>query len=140
MISAENKHRKLRVTAIECSPELSKLILRRKFQCKLLHYKQGRFNNTAHLQSTSKYLHITSYNNPLVLSIGRLKTSKLYYLHFKKHKFINSAPERKEEIKVLRKRENLKAKWKLHRLDFGKSRMNSMSEIQCAKYGLMTST
>ena len=100
MISAENKHRKLRVTAIECSPELSKLGLRWQFYRKVLHHEQGYFNNTSHFKSTAKYLHITSYNIPLAVAIESLKRAKLDYLRFKKQhstlrdKSINSIPER----------------------------------------------
>ena len=130
------------VVAIEYSPELSKLGLTWHFWINEVHHKQRRFGNTKCLQSTEKYLQIISNNVPLASVIDCLKTENLDYLpHKKQHSvlrdtFINSSPERKEELKTLRKRENLKAKWKKHRLAFSKSKMNSISEIEWEKDGL----
>ena len=101
-----------------------------------MYHTQGRFGNTEHLQAIAKHLQINSYNLPLVSAINRLKTAKLEYLHHKKQhstirdKHVNSNPERKEELKTLRKREKSKNKWKRCRLAFGKSRMNSISGVE----------
>ena len=136
---AEHKCRKLRVGTIEYLPGLSKLVLRWHFWRKVAHREQGRFGNTAHLQSTTKCLQITSCDVSLAFAIDYLKTSNLDYLLPKKQhyslseNFINSSSERKEKLKALRKQEKLKAKWKKHITYFGKSRMISMSEIECVK-------
>ena len=79
----------------------------------------------------------------LASAIDRLKTENLDYVCRKKQhsslreNFVNSSLERKKEPKALRKREKLKSKWKKHRLVFGKSRMKSISEIECVKDGFI---
>ena len=73
---------------------------------------------------------------PLESAINHLETAKLKYLYHKKQhstlrdKHVNSNSERKKELKILRKREKSKNKWKRYRLAFGKSRMNSISEVE----------
>ena len=100
-----------------------------------MHHKQGQFGNTENLQATVKCLQINYYNLPLASAIDHLKTSKLDYLQHKNHhtmlrdKHVNSNPERKEELKTLRKREKSK-KRKRWRIAFGKSRINSTSEVE----------
>ena len=143
MKCTEKNYRKLRAHIIEFSPELSKLGIRWKFWRKVVYHKQGRFGNTEHLQATAKHLQINSYKMHLASTIVRLKNAKLDYLHHKKQhttlrdKYVNSSLERKEELKTLRKREKSKNKWKRCRLDFGKSRKNSTSEVEREKEGVI---
>ena len=79
-------------------------------------------------------------------AVDYLKTVKYNYLRFKKqhsilyYKFIKLNPERKEDLKALRKKEILKVKWKKCKLAFDKSRMNSTSEVECLKDGLLIRT
>ena len=51
-----------------------------------------------------------------------------------RNKIIKSNPDRKEELKSLRKKENLRAKWIKHKLVFIKYRMNPISEVVYLKY------
>ena len=55
-------------------------------------------------------------------------------------KFVNSSPERKEDFKALRKKEKVKVKWRKHNLTFGKSKMNSMSEVEHVIDGVLIRT
>ena len=138
----ENPHRLCRML----TRTILELGLRWHFWNKEEHHKQGRFKDTKFIQSNEKQLQMFSCNIPLSSAIDHLKTENHDCLLFRKQhsslrdKLTNSNPERKEELKALRKKEKLKAKWRKCKLAFGKSRISLIAEVDCLKDGALVRT